>query len=338
MPAPEFEQTTPRPSVLGAMRALAVDRVTAEVVAAFDAAGVPSILLKGPSIGRWLYPAGDRTYMDTDLLVPADAFDRAGVVLKELGFVDPVERWPDFERPPDAPSRDYLRRRGGQPAGVVDLHRTLSELDAPMDVVWSTLSANTETLTVAGVQARVLNTTALALHIVLHAVHHGVGLHGHGLHTAEDLRRLIERLPPEGWGPVAELARALGAEDRLALGLRLDPQGTRVAEAVGLPDATVESSPSWLSFAPRGAGSLSRLSAAPTLRDKLLCVRWAIFPSQDKVRYVSRVRARGPMALARAYGRWWQGLARSAVPAIRYVLAHRRTVTRFPFGGRKGSS
>jgi hypothetical protein len=54
--------------------ALARDVATAEVVEALRAAGVRSIVLKGPSIARWLYADGQpRPYGDTDLLVsPAD--------------------------------------------------------------------------------------------------------------------------------------------------------------------------------------------------------------------------------------------------------------------------
>src|SRR5687767_8225712 len=39
--------------------ALAVDAVTANVVAALRRAGVASIILRGPAIARWLYAEGD---------------------------------------------------------------------------------------------------------------------------------------------------------------------------------------------------------------------------------------------------------------------------------------
>lgn len=74
-----------RPAVAGAVRVLAVDRVTAEVVPALAAVGIRPILLKGPSIARWLYPSGGRSYGDTDLLVPPADFARAGSVLERPG-------------------------------------------------------------------------------------------------------------------------------------------------------------------------------------------------------------------------------------------------------------
>ena len=53
------------------VRRMVIDAVTAEVVGAFAAVGIPSILLKGPALVRWLYPAGEgRPYLDSDLLVP----------------------------------------------------------------------------------------------------------------------------------------------------------------------------------------------------------------------------------------------------------------------------
>ena len=58
------------PDVWQAMRALAIDRVAAEVYSALDTAGVAAILLKGSSVRQWLYPRGGRSYCDTDVLVP----------------------------------------------------------------------------------------------------------------------------------------------------------------------------------------------------------------------------------------------------------------------------
>jgi hypothetical protein len=104
-------------------------------------AGIPTILLKGPSIARWLYPSGGRTYIDTDLLVPA----------RDLG-----------------------------------LHRNLPMLRAPDEFLWESLSAETETLLIGDVELPALGRTALALHVVVHAVQHR--FQGH---TNEDLRRAI---------------------------------------------------------------------------------------------------------------------------------------------------
>src|SRR6476659_1202755 len=78
----------PRPALLVAAN-LAVDAVTAEVVAALRADGVGSLLLRGPAISTWLYSEeteSPRTYDDLDLLVTPDQEERCAAVLTGLGF------------------------------------------------------------------------------------------------------------------------------------------------------------------------------------------------------------------------------------------------------------
>ena len=52
------QATVPHPALLDAACTLGCDRVGAEVIGALQGTGVPTILLKGPSIARWLYPSG----------------------------------------------------------------------------------------------------------------------------------------------------------------------------------------------------------------------------------------------------------------------------------------
>src|SRR3954468_19053260 len=65
---------------------LRVDAATAEVARALDAAAIPHILLKGPSVARWLYPEGGRGYSDSDLLVSPSSVQAAEAVLESMGF------------------------------------------------------------------------------------------------------------------------------------------------------------------------------------------------------------------------------------------------------------
>ena len=55
-----------------AVRNLAIDRLAAEVAAAFAAEGIESMVLKGPVLAEWLYQAEIRPYGDADLLVPPE--------------------------------------------------------------------------------------------------------------------------------------------------------------------------------------------------------------------------------------------------------------------------
>jgi hypothetical protein len=66
---------------------LARDLATAEAVDSLRGAGVRSIVLKGPSIARWLYGDGSpRPYVDSDLLVSAARLDAAARVLASIGY------------------------------------------------------------------------------------------------------------------------------------------------------------------------------------------------------------------------------------------------------------
>lgn len=300
------------------MLALAVDRRTAEVAGALKAAGIPSILLKGPSIARWLYPGGGRGYGDTDLLVAPAAFAPAEAVLRRLGFEHLMDGWAPAEHPPHGESRTYVRSRGPD-RGIVDLHASLHQLPDGGEGVWEALWARTRPLTVAGVEVAVLDEPALALHVVLHAVQHA-----QGLHTGEDLRRALGAVSAATWGEVAELAAELGLSAELAVGLCLEPEGAEVARRLGLGAAGVEESQWWPRFAPRGAGTLAGLAGLPTWRARARWARWAVLPSPAKLRYATSGPGRRPRSLAVGYLRWWWGLARSAGPALAHVAGRLR--------------
>jgi hypothetical protein len=79
--------------------------------------GVPAILLKGPSVARWLYPAGGRAYADSDLLVPASEFSRAEKVLRSLGFTELLAGFHPFERNRGEPAAEttYTRHHEAGP-------------------------------------------------------------------------------------------------------------------------------------------------------------------------------------------------------------------------------
>ena len=58
------------PELIAAGIGLALEAMAVEVTTAFARSGIASILLKGPSVIRWLYPATtDRYSVDVDLLV-----------------------------------------------------------------------------------------------------------------------------------------------------------------------------------------------------------------------------------------------------------------------------
>jgi Uncharacterised nucleotidyltransferase len=317
---------SPSLALMAAARALSCDQVAAEVTSALRDAAVPTILLKGPSIAQWLYPTGGRSYIDTDILVPGRDFGRAEEVLRALGFAESLGDFHPFER--GAPSAEVTYSRPPSPpapagprgpAGVVDLHRSLPMLRVPDEVVWQALCAGAAAAEVGGAEVRVLGRTALALHVVLHAVQHRFTGH-----TTEDLRRVVAILPGPDWQPVAELAARLGVSDILGFGLRQEPAGADLADRLGLPLLTPAESHYWARYAPQGSISLAGLWSDPTWRAKAQRIRWALLPSPARIRYVSGVPDAHGRLLLLGYARWWRHLARAIVPAARCVIGHQR--------------
>jgi hypothetical protein len=307
----------PGRALLNAARALGCDRVSAEVVGAFQGAGIPSILLKGPSIAQWLYPSGGRSYLDTDLLVPAFEFSRAGAVLKSLGFLELLEGFHSFERSLDPGAETAFVRRPGLGGGggeFVDLHRNLPRLSTPDEFLWEAFSAGTEMILVSDIKVCVLGRTALALHVVLHAVQHRFQYH-----TSEDLRRAIAMMSADDWRPVADLAARLGVTGVMGFGLRHDAVGAEIAEGLGLPGLSSTDPLVKALHAPRGSVSLADFWSDPTLRAKVQRIRWMLLPSPAKIRYVSRLPDAHGRTLLLAYVRWWRDLAPAFVSAVRFV-------------------
>src|SRR5438105_2341077 len=167
--------------VLASAVSLALDVVTAEVVAALDEAGVRTILLKGPALAHRLYDDGTpRPYTDVDLLVaPADV-ERAGAVLARLGF-----------HVADSSARQATVWMRETDAATVDLHTSLIGIGGPARDVWTALQAGTERMRVGGREVEVLGPAGLALHVGLHAAEHGL----QGEKALDDLGRAVERTP-----------------------------------------------------------------------------------------------------------------------------------------------
>ena len=311
----------PGRALLDAARALGCDRISAEVVGAFQDAGIPSILLKGPSIARWLYPSGGRTYVDTDLLVPASEFSRAGALLESLGFTELLEGFHPFERGlgPDVEIAFARPELGHGGAGFVDLHRNLPKLSTSDEFLWEALSAGTETIGVGDVKVCVLGRTPLALHVILHAVQHG--FHSH---TSEDLRRAVAVMSADDWRPVADLAARLGVTEAMGFGLRHDAMGAEIADGLGLPRLSPSDPLVRALYAPRGSVSLTDFWSASTLRGKVQRIRWMLLPSPAKIRYVSGLPDAHGRTLLVAYAQWWRDLAPAFVSAVRFVRGRQR--------------
>ncbi len=298
----------PSLDVLGTVRSLLVDQVTSEVSAALCDREVPSILLKGPSIARWLYQDGTpRPYNDCDLLIKPDRLAAAQSVLRDLGFLDEKARLGH----PRLESHGWTRGRDR-----IDVHITLIGIGAPPPVVWETMSSMTETHHVAGADVQVLQRTALALHIALHAAQHGRD----DDKPKEDLLRALRAMPLEQWRDAADLAKRLRATDAFAVGLRLVPEGRDLASRLSLPlagsaDAALRADPVPLAL------GFEHLASTPGVGARLALLREELFPTPAFMRWSSPVARRGRLGLAASY--CWRPL-KLATQAIPGFLAWRR--------------
>ena len=217
----------PDSRLLAVARTLLTDRQIVEFTTALDDAGVPSILLKGPSLVRWLYSDGAaRPYIDGDVLVPLGSIERAEAVLRRLGFV----HLPLDDLPYDKPWHGHAWVRPHDDASI-DLHRTVIGAGAPPSRVWKVLSEHVQAEEVAGVEVKMLTTEARALLVALHAAQNGPGIPK----SMEDLRRALRVVTFEEWQAVCDIAERIDALPALAAGLSLDPQGARLAASLQLP-------------------------------------------------------------------------------------------------------
>jgi hypothetical protein len=275
----------PRKDVVLASTELVLAVAAEQVVDALRDSGVRSILLKGPVHARWLYDDGPRRpYTDVDLLVARSAVGAAGQVLASLGFTYLYD---------DGHGHAWRRQDDDV---TIDLHWTLSGVAAGVDP-FETLVGETEPFVPIREEVDVLKPHARALHVALHAAHHG----GPEARFVEDLERALARATSEEWRRAAGLAEQLGATAAFTAGLRLTPSGSELAEELGLPhEENAEVSLRSDGLAP-AVGGLIRLSREPRLRGKAALLAREAFPRPAYMRAQSPLARRGNAGLAAAY-------------------------------------
>lgn len=284
-----------RPSPLyAAGMNLAVEAATAEAVRALRAAGVRSLLLKGPPQTRLLYPEGtSRFSVDVDLLVAPGEVRRAEEALARRGFVLVSGTPIAVERPWHA--REWVPRTGG--VGV-DLHTSLIGIGAGAPQTWEVLTAETERLVLAGSEVEIPAPAGQALVIALHAANHGASWPVLG----EDLARALALFPDPVWRAAADLAGRLDATAAFTLGLGLVPAGRALCERLGLEagqasvDALLRTG-----SAPELALALDWLSRLPGARSRARYIAGKLVPSPMRMRVAHSLARRGRFGLWLAY-------------------------------------
>ena len=270
---------------------LRVDAWTAEVVTAFEARGVRSILLKGPAIAAWLYPRDRhlRTYRDVDLLVAPG--DRAcAVELLTTAGMRPSSR------PRLAEDGDHaVTFHRASDGATVDLHHSLHGMrSVPATDLWETASRDARSLSVAGVQVRILGPTMRLLHTALHPR----AVDGPESQPWVDLTRALEVSSDQEWEAAVTLAARLGVTHELRARLRVRPDTGSLLERLGdQPRArryhlvgAVDSG-----RAPTAVLSIEQLLSTPSLRGraryvwaKLAVERSELSPAAERVHAATR--------------------------------------------------
>ena len=299
-----------------AAQTLAVDAVAATVVGAMRQDGIEPVLLKGPVLAQWLY--GDhevRGYCDADVLVAPDAQLRAERVLTQLGFKRYVREWEPRARRIMLHDATWVRDSDG---GIIDLHRTLPGVrHVSPERAWACLAPHTIEweMPSPGGTVRVLDESARALLVALHAGHHLSGEEAWAPPLG-DLERAVERLPDDIWAQAADLAAELRAAGQMSRALHAAEGGAVIAARLELP--------------PPSSGvdeivGFERMAYARGARARIRVIAHAIAPAPDYMRWTSALARRGTLGLIVAYlVRPLQFLGR-APRALRVWLQLRRT-------------
>lgn len=301
-------------------RALAVEAQAAMIMRALGAAGIDALLLKGPSIERWLYGPGEwRIAADVDLLVAPADFAAAEQRLQAAGFANRY----DGAAPAWVQEHADVWRSEALPVPL-DLHRCLWGVGAEPARAWEPLWAGHVTLALAGAEVPVLGEGARALTLALHAGHHDRAA-GRPL---RDLVRALARLEPETWEEAAALAADLDAEGAFADGLSLLPAGRDLLAHLGVNVAAARPSrPEDLWALPKTAEAVVRIGRAQGWREKSALLRAELLPSSGFMRTRAAygpLARRGAVGLACAHVLRWAHLARDMPAGVRAARRVRR--------------
>jgi hypothetical protein len=272
-------------------RKLALTGATADLARHFRAAEIPWILLKGPSLARWLYPDGGRDFGDIDVLIPHRAAHEVQKILASLGYEE--LRLKRTKRRRDIAG---VFQREDDPI-FVDLHIKLKGATESAEHQWLTLSRTTTTIQLTNEDVPVLGKPALAAAVAMHAAQHGTVPK-----PIQDLERALRVMSLEDWRAASEVARELGSLQYFAHGLRIRPDGKEVAAKLGLPhDITPDL---LLRSEPRGsAASIATLVERPTWGERVRFAVDVLFPPRRTISNIYPSAERGFPWLLLAYGR-----------------------------------
>lgn len=276
--------------VVGANLALAGS--AAEVCGALRAAGLSSVLIKGPALTRWLYGSESaRASVDVDVLVDPANLVASEAALRDLGYTPAATGIGAAERPRHASA--WIR--AGSPA--VDLHTSVVGIGRSAAESWAILRERTVSESVGGASVEVPAVDARLLLIALHAGQHGE----RQPQPLRDLARALEIGSRADWSDAASLARSLGAEAAFAAGLGLLEPGRKLRDDLDVVTASTLESALRATTAPALTLGLDWLVRLPGMRPRLRFALRKLFPPAAFMRTWTPVARQGKLGLVAAY-------------------------------------
>jgi hypothetical protein len=170
--------------------------------------------------------------------------------------------------------------------------------ELPAARVWETVTANTESLDVAGVTVEIPNEVVRTLHVALHVSAYD----SEGSSPRVDVERAVVCVDRRTWRAAAELGKRLGIDGEMGARLRTVPQAVPLADELELPIRGAEPYYSRMALrrsAPAAYG-IARLASLPGTA-KARYVRAKFLPSAAWMRQRSRLARRGALGLFVAY-------------------------------------
>ena len=297
---------------------LRFELATAQLFEACEAAGLDALLLKGPALTEWLYADSERRgYLDIDILASPPHLTAIEKILGDRGYARDYD-----DRSLPSWWREHASAWVRDDGVTIDLHRTLGGVRATNEVAWEIFSRDPASIVVGGREVPVLCLPARALHVVLHAAHHGEDWEGP---TAE-LERALARGDEVFWHAVARLAEELDATDAFAAGLQLTDGGRRLAQALNVAPVRSVQAALHASTPPPIALGFEQLAQARGVRARLAILWHKAFPPAEFIRHWDPGAAQSRSALLRAYLRRPFWLARHAPEGMRAWRKARRSV------------
>ena len=296
-----------------------LDAAAAAVFETFSRRDVGALLLKGAALARLLYDAPEqRRYSDIDVLVAPDDRQAARAALEELGYRNASARVGVDDIGGVIHAETWLATPAGARYPVaVDLHLRLADANDPAERVWEAIRARSTRIELHGRQVPTLDRPALAMHLAMHAAHHG---HAY-LKGRRELLRALDRWPLEVWREAARLAAEIEATEAFAAGLRMVEPGVELAKTLELPPTSRLDWEVRQSARPRGRFHLQAFLQAPNLRTRAHVLRRALFPHP---RWMVRQYPWAQDRRARMFAAYLLHLARSPAWALRALLFRHR--------------